>query len=114
MSFRPWPVTMIGFCVFNSMASYWWTKLPPGGASLAMPKDNRNISSNQGLGEEDDSNIWTYGLQVDYDLGFATLTSQTEYKDHEYVYAEDFDADRVSTLLVEGKELPGVKALNDK
>ena len=67
---------------------FWQSFFP----AMAMPKDNRNISSNQGLSEEDDSNIWTYGLQVDYDLGFATLTSQTEYKDHEYVYAEDFDA----------------------
>jgi iron complex outermembrane receptor protein len=70
----------------------WWDFWQSYFPTLAMPKDNRNISSNQGLGEEDDSNIWTYGLQVDYDLGFATLTSQTEYKDHEYVYAEDFDA----------------------
>ncbi len=66
-----------------------WVALVPG---IDMPKDNRNISSNMGLGEEDDSNIWSYDLQVDWDLGFATLTSQTGYKDHEYVYAEDFDA----------------------
>jgi iron complex outermembrane receptor protein len=66
-----------------------WVALYPG---LTMPPGNRDISSNQSLGEEDDSNIWSYGLQVDWDLGFATLTSQTGYKDHEYVYAEDFDA----------------------
>ena len=65
---------------------------------LAIYPDDRHAEgqpqhrSNQGLGEEDNSNIWSYGLQVDYDLGFATLTSQTGYKDHEYVYAEDFDA----------------------
>ena len=67
---------------------FWQSFFP----DLRMPADNRNISSNQGLGEEDDSNIWTLGLQVDYDLGFAMLTSQTGYKDHEYDYAEDFDA----------------------
>jgi len=66
-----------------------WLSLFPG---IEMPNGNRNIASNMGLGEEDDSNIWSYGLQVDYDLGFATLTSQTGFKDHEYVYAEDFDA----------------------
>jgi len=66
-----------------------WVALVP---NIDMPKDNRNISSNMGLGEEDNSNIWSYDLQVDWDLGFATLTSQTGYKDHEYVYAEDFDA----------------------
>ncbi len=66
-----------------------WVALVP---DLAMPKDDRNIASDQGLGEEDNSNIYSYGLQVDYDLGFAMLTSQTGFKDHEYVYAEDFDA----------------------
>ena len=66
-----------------------WLALVP---DIDMPNDNRNISSNMGLGEEDNSNIWSYDLQVDWDLGFATLTSQTGYKDHEYVYAEDFDA----------------------
>ena len=66
-----------------------WLALVPG---IEMPKDNRNISSNMGLGEEDNANIWSYDLQIDWDLGFATLTSQTGFKDHEYVYAEDFDA----------------------
>jgi iron complex outermembrane receptor protein len=47
---------------------FWQSVFP----TMSMPKDNRNISSNQGLSEEDDSNIWTYGLQLDYDLGFAT------------------------------------------
>jgi iron complex outermembrane receptor protein len=70
-----------------------WVALVP---NIDMPGDNRNISSNMGLGEEDDSNIWSYGLQVDWDLGFATLTSQTGYKDHEFVYAEDFDATSVA------------------
>ncbi|HET6471693.1 MAG TPA: TonB-dependent receptor [Pseudomonadales bacterium] len=66
-----------------------WVAIDP---TLTMPSGNRNISSNQGLGEEDDSNIWSYDLEIDKDLGFATLTSQTGFKDHEYVYAEDFDA----------------------
>src|SRR5262245_22659196 len=66
-----------------------WVAIDP---TLTMPKGNRDISSDQSLGEEDDSNIWSYGLEISKDLGFATLTSQTGYKDHEYVYAEDFDA----------------------
>jgi iron complex outermembrane receptor protein len=66
-----------------------WLAIDP---TIGMPRDNRNISSNMSLGEEDNADIWSYGLQVDYDFGFATLTSQTGYKDHEYVYAEDFDA----------------------
>lgn len=42
-------------------------------------------------GEADDARILTLGLHFDYDLGFATLTSNTGYKDHEYFYSEDYD-----------------------
>jgi iron complex outermembrane receptor protein len=42
-------------------------------------------------GDDDNSDIITLGLRVDYDLGFATLTSNTGYKDHDYYYNEDYD-----------------------
>ena len=42
-------------------------------------------------GDRDDAKILTLGLQLDYDLGFATITSNTGYKDHEYYYTEDYD-----------------------
>ena len=29
---------------------------------------------------------------IDYDMGWATLTSLTGYKDHDYLYVEDYDA----------------------
>ena len=53
--------------------------------------DGRDIDSDQGLGEGDDSDIFSLGLELNYDLGAVTLTSLTGYKDHEYTYAEDFD-----------------------
>lgn len=42
-------------------------------------------------GDDDDADIITLGLRVDYDLGFASLTSNTGYKDHDYYYNEDYD-----------------------
>jgi len=30
-------------------------------------------------------------MNIDFDLGFATLTSLTGYKDHDYSYVEDCD-----------------------
>ena len=43
------------------------------------------------LGNRDNSEVTSYGLQVDYDLDFATFTSVTGYRDHTFSYAEDFD-----------------------
>jgi iron complex outermembrane receptor protein len=42
-------------------------------------------------GDNDDAEIITIGLRIDYDMGFATLTSNTGYKDHDYFYNEDYD-----------------------
>ncbi|MEH6515423.1 MAG: TonB-dependent receptor [Halioglobus sp.] len=42
-------------------------------------------------GDNDDADVLTLGLRIDYDLGFATLTSNTGYKDHDYYYNEDYD-----------------------
>lgn len=42
-------------------------------------------------GEADDADILTLGVRVDYDMEWATLTSNTGYKDHDYFYSEDYD-----------------------
>jgi len=47
--------------------------------------------SDMGLGESDDADILTLGVEVEHDLGWASFHSITGYKDHEYEYAEDFD-----------------------
>ncbi len=69
--------------VYATLAS-----LRPG---LTIRGNNRDIDSDQGLGEFDDSQILSIGLQADFDLGWATFTSLTGFKDHDYKYAEDFD-----------------------
>lgn len=58
---------------------------------LALRGGPRDADSDQANGEGDDSKVASIGLQVDIDLDWATLTSSTGYKDHEYQYAEDFD-----------------------
>jgi iron complex outermembrane receptor protein len=47
--------------------------------------------SDMGLGERDDADILSLGLDIEHDLGWATFQSITGFKDHEYDYAEDFD-----------------------
>ncbi len=58
---------------------------------VSLRGNGRDIDSDQGFGEEDDGEAISIGLQLDFDLGGATLTSLTGYKDHEFTYAEDFD-----------------------
>ena len=58
---------------------------------VSLRGDGRDIDSDQGLGEADDAQVASFGLQIDVDLGGATFTSLTGYKDHSFIYAEDFD-----------------------
>jgi iron complex outermembrane receptor protein len=58
---------------------------------LALRGGKRDVDSDLGLGEADDSEILSLELTIDRDLGFATLSSITGFKDHDYDYAEDFD-----------------------
>ena len=53
--------------------------------------DGRSTNSNNRVNPRDVAEIGSLGLLVDYDLGWAVLTSVTGYKDHDYEYAEDFD-----------------------
>lgn len=58
---------------------------------VSLGGGGRDIDSDLQLGERDDAEILSFGLELNYDLGGATLTSLTGYKDHSYDYAEDFD-----------------------
>jgi len=51
----------------------------------------RDIDSNVALGNFDNGEVFSVSAEINWDLGFATLTSLTGYKDHNFQYAEDFD-----------------------
>lgn len=53
--------------------------------------NSRNVNNNDEVGSRDQTEVFSLGLLIDYDLGWATLTSVTGYKDHDYEYGEDFD-----------------------
>jgi len=65
----------------------WENALGP----LTLRGSSEDIDSDQSSGDDDNADITTLGLRVDYDFGFATLTSNTGYKDHDYYYNEDYD-----------------------
>jgi iron complex outermembrane recepter protein len=50
-----------------------------------------DTDSDQSLGDNDNADILTFGARIDYDLGWATVTSNTGYKDHDFFYTEDYD-----------------------
>lgn len=58
---------------------------------LGFPTRDNYMNSDNSLGNRDGGKVYSVGLQVDYDFDFATLTSLTGYKDHDFDYAEDFD-----------------------
>lgn len=58
--------------------------------------NNRDIDSNNALGNFDNGQLLSISAELNFDVGFATLTSLTGFKDHTYEYAEDFDALPVS------------------
>ncbi len=58
---------------------------------VSLGGNGRDIDSDLGLGEKDDAEIFSAGLELNFDLGGVILTSLTGFKDHTYEYAEDFD-----------------------
>ena len=58
---------------------------------VVAPADGRDINQDAILGDHDKAEVLGIGLRVDYDLDFATLTSQTGWTDHTWAYGDDFD-----------------------
>lgn len=56
-----------------------------------LPENGRDVSQDNSLGNFDRGEVTSLGARIDYDFDFATLTSQTGFKDHTYNYREDFD-----------------------
>lgn len=62
-----------------------------GGVPIEVPESGRDVNNDNSLGSIDETEVFEVGLQVEYDLGWAELTSLTGYKDHDYRYVEDYD-----------------------
>ena len=64
-----------------------WDTFTTAVGEVEVRGDMDDTDSDQRGGDADDAEILTLGLKVEYDFDFATLTSNTGYKDHEYYYA---------------------------
>ena len=62
-----------------------------GGVPIEVSPDLRTVNNDNSLTPLDQTEIFHMGLQIDYDMEWATFTSITGFKDHEYAYVEDFD-----------------------
>jgi iron complex outermembrane receptor protein len=60
--------------------------------SVDVPSDPRAINSDMFYGSEDDAQILTLGLHVEYDFDNMILSWSSGFKDHDYLYIEDYDA----------------------
>ncbi len=81
--------TQIGEAWENHVAVY--------GEGIRIGGSGRDIAAGfDALGEADDADILSIGLQIDYELPWASLSIISGYKDHDYFYAEDFDGTAVN------------------
>jgi iron complex outermembrane receptor protein len=63
-----------------------------GGEPIEFDPDLRTVNVDNTLGSEDGGEIFHAGLQIDVDTSIGIFTSLTGFKDHDYTYAEDYDA----------------------
>jgi iron complex outermembrane receptor protein len=63
-----------------------------GGVPIEVPDSLTAVNVDNSLDSLDDSEVLHVGLQIDYEMEWATFTSLTGFKDHEYQYVEDYDA----------------------
>jgi len=62
------------------------------GGPIEISSDGRTVNNDNSLQPTDEAEVFSVALLLEYDLGFATLSSLTGYKDHDYLYVEDYDA----------------------
>jgi iron complex outermembrane receptor protein len=62
-----------------------------GGVPIEVSPDGRTVNNDNSLTPLDEAEIFSVGLQIDYEMEWATFTSMTGFKDHDYAYVEDFD-----------------------
>ncbi len=63
-----------------------------GGVPVAFSPDGRTVNNDNSLKPIDQAEILHFGLNIEYEMEWATFTSLTGFKDHDYSYVEDFDA----------------------
>ena len=56
-----------------------------------MPSDPRGINSDMFGGSADDAQIMSLGLHLNYDFDTMSLSWSTGFKDHDFLYSEDYD-----------------------
>ena len=62
-----------------------------GGVPYSISGDGRTVNNDNSLPSTDEAQIFHVGLQIDFQMDWATFTSLTGFKDHDYTYVEDFD-----------------------
>lgn len=73
-----------------------WDSLEAALGPITIRGGEKDVDRDPGLGDSDDADILTLGVRIDYEFDFATLTSNTGYKDHDYYYNEDYDGTPLS------------------
>ena len=70
---------------------YWDNLLSLYGDEIVLQGGERDADSDQSYGDNDDADILTLGVRLDYDFESLTFTSITGFKDHDFFYTEDYD-----------------------
>jgi len=68
-----------------------WDALEAALGPIEVRGSDEDVDVDRVNGDNDDAEILTLQLRVDYDFGSVALTSNTGYKDHDYYYNEDYD-----------------------
>ncbi len=68
-----------------------WDTFTSAVGDVQLRGSKEDIDSDQSGGDNDDADILSLGVRLDYDFEGMTLTSNTGYKDHDYFYNEDYD-----------------------
>jgi iron complex outermembrane receptor protein len=77
-----------------------------GGTAYEISDDGRTVNNDNSLPSTDEAQIFHVGLLIDFEMEWATFTSLTGFKDHDYKYVEDFDASPI-VLFNYGQEQTG-------
>ncbi len=69
----------------------WDTLVEAFGTGITPLGGEEDVDVDLARGDNDDADILSLGVRIDYEMNWATLTSNTGYKDHDFYYNEDYD-----------------------